>query len=416
MRRSLRVGLVFWIFLLLAAAVCIAAMLTGLNLLFWVFGAMSAALILSWAVPAVSLRIVSAHRIPGDHAVMGEPFIVRYAVRHHGRFIPVFGLRIEELPTGSPDGWERSLKAAPAWVMHVGPGEEVHGEAIFVPARRGDFRFERMRLSTDFPFGLLRFRGISLQSQRLRVWPQVRAIRRGFLTRLIAAGPTGMRAARRAGRGEDFFGLREYRPGDELRHVAWKRTAHRDPMLVIDRSPPAPPRLRLVLRLVDAQGARAAGSDAEEAAISLAASLAAAADADGFEVGLTILGFNEQPVPLRRGARHCARIMSALAAIDLESPRIRATEQVRQDQRESAGIVVVHPGSIDPTVVPEDAIHLSSASTERIYAGSDPLRAEPAGDGMRASAPPGGLRASVLIQRLLRREPAGAARSPGAPQ
>ncbi|MFP8878754.1 MAG: DUF58 domain-containing protein, partial [Myxococcota bacterium] len=79
----------------------------------------------------------------------------------------------------------------------------------------------------------------------------------------------------------EYFGLREYRPGDSLRSVAWKRTRPDDGLVVMQRSTTAPPRMLLILDLrtptaslrldnPDIDRAR----DEEERAITLVASLA----------------------------------------------------------------------------------------------------------------------------------------------
>ena len=44
----------------------------------------------------------------------------------------------------------------------------------------------------------------------------------------------------RPGAGDDYYGLREFRRGDSLRQVAWKRTAFLDQLVCIERTGPAP--------------------------------------------------------------------------------------------------------------------------------------------------------------------------------
>jgi hypothetical protein len=97
----------------------------------------------------------------------------------------------------------------------------------------------------------------------------------------------------------------------------------------------------------------------EERAVSLAASIAHAADHDGYEVGLAVVGLEGERIEIRRGARHRRRLMARLAELDLTQPRRAPPAAGRDHEDEHAGIVVIHPGRIDPSIVAGDAWHFS---------------------------------------------------------
>jgi uncharacterized protein (DUF58 family) len=205
-------------------------------------------------------------------------------------------------------------------------------------------------------------------------------------------GPEGMKVSRRPGFGDDYFGMRDYRPGDPLRHVAWKRSACQEELLLIERTRPSPPKLRLVLdlstptdelRLDD--GAGAAGRDLEEAAISLAASIARLAEHAGYEVGLTVRGVDVAPIPLRRNQWHFAKIMAALAGIDLDAPR-ESKDAAPILGAERAGLAVIHADRVRPEGVRPDAWHLTARQLETLAVrpvGWDP--AQPPGPAERVA-------------------------------
>lgn len=94
--------------------------------------------------------------------------------------------------------------------------------------RRGRLRADRCALITIFPTGLFRaWSWLDLELSCL-VYPAPE-------TGAVPAPPEGpgREAGPRRGSGlEDFQGLRDYRPGDSLRHVAWRR-AGRDETLQI---------------------------------------------------------------------------------------------------------------------------------------------------------------------------------------
>jgi len=85
----------------------------------------------------------------------------------------------------------------------------------------------RFRVFTTFPLGLFRaWSNVELDSRCL-VYPRPEA---GTTPLPPVSAVTGDGGAH--GRGaEDFAGLREYHPGDSLRHVAWKAYARGDQLL-----------------------------------------------------------------------------------------------------------------------------------------------------------------------------------------
>jgi len=371
MRRRYRFRLSFWVFALLAAVIALAAFSTGLNVLHWILGAMMSVLLVSGILSGGMLRRIEVHRVIAGHAVAGQPFVVRYVVRNRSRYLPVFDVHIEERPVGGRHCWESNMDVAPGWVMHVGPLQSVHGEAIFLPRVRGEVELGEVSYWTEFPFGLVRRSVLIRQPRHLVVYPRVLPLRPDVLRRLTPSGPVGTRSGRMSGPGDDFFGLREYREGEDYRHVAWKQTANRENLLIIERAMPSPPRLRIVLdlRLVAGhESSRAEQSELEERAIILAASIVSAADAQGFEVGLTILGTGLAPIPVRRTLRHRDRLMGALAAIDLHADRTVRTQGagLKGSVRDAVGLVIVAPDRIDPGFAGGDAVLLSATRLDQI--------------------------------------------------
>jgi uncharacterized protein (DUF58 family) len=139
-----------------ALLVGFAAINRQLNLLFWVFGVMIALLLVSGVISGVMMLAVRVRRLDPRHGSVGEPMIVHYAIRNRNRLFPVFNVHVEEIDAPAQRGWSRLMAAARAWVMHVGAGETVHGEAVFWPRVRGEATFARIRVWTTFPFGIVK--------------------------------------------------------------------------------------------------------------------------------------------------------------------------------------------------------------------------------------------------------------------
>jgi len=385
-RRRYRIRLAGVLYLAVTLLLGVAAATRPNNLLVWIFGTMLGSILMSGVVSGLMLMRLRMHRLDLRGAAVGEPARLRYAIRNDARFWPAYALSVLELPgTDDANGIRGGAGSdeMPAWVLHVGPGETVHAERWFVPRRRGRFRLEGVRIASAFPFGLLEKSVRIEQATTLLVHPQRHPLRPGVLAALRGDGGGSGRSTPRSGAGEEFFGLREYRPGDSLRQVAWKRLAGLDTLATIERSRTGPPRLQLRLDLlqetarIEASPQGPSPRDLEETAITIVASLAHAAIAEGFEVGLEVLGASLRsetgeleappPLPPRGGLWHRERIDSVLAAIDLDAPRRpvgRGGGAAGAARRRLE--VVVHPARADRALGGEGSWHFTAAGVERI--------------------------------------------------
>ena len=164
------------------------------NLLFWVLGVMLSGLLVSGLVSGIMMQSLRVRRLVAGHGLVGEPLAVRYWVTNRSRFLPAFGLHIEELPVDDPAGWPRLMAPARAWVMHLGPRETVHGEAVFWPAHRGEVRFDRLRIWTTFPFCIIKKSITISQPQHTLIYPLLYELDREVLR---AVEPQGLAGSRR---------------------------------------------------------------------------------------------------------------------------------------------------------------------------------------------------------------------------
>jgi uncharacterized protein (DUF58 family) len=381
------------LYVVLTLLVGLAAVNRQNNLLFWILGVMLAGLLISGLVSGVMMQSLRVRRLVTGNGLVGEPLTVRYEVTNRSRLFPAFDIHLEELPAPGRGDWPRFMSPARAWVMHLGPRETVHGDAVFWPRRRGEIRFDRLRIWTTFPFGIIKKSITIAQPQHTLIYPPMYELRRDVLSDIAPQGLSGAKISPYTGAGDDYYGMREFRPGDQLRQIAWKRTACLDQLVCVERTRPTPPRLRVVVNLTTPTDRLAVADDPEHAearrleerAISLAASIVHVAELDGFEVGLSLPGTPAAMLLIRRGHWHRAKIMAALAAIDLDAPRAPLGPPP-STHGERAGQVVIHPHRVEPEIGREDALHLTAGQLGNLAVraiGWDPDQAP-------AEAPPRG--------------------------
>lgn len=233
------------VYLLTALLLAIGALNSQNNLLFWAFGVAVAGLMVSGVVSGSALMHLSVEREPSQPVHVGDQVTLHYRLTSSSRLWPLFGLRIEEVQPGSPQ--HHPLVCAPGGVAHIGPGQTVTGSVRALARVRGVHPLATLRVSTTFPLGLVRKTLLFELPGRITVRPAIAPLRDEIASRIVPAREEASVCRPQVGQGGDFFGLREYRPGDPIRSVAWRPSARRQTLLVRQNTIAAPPRLWLRL-------------------------------------------------------------------------------------------------------------------------------------------------------------------------
>lgn len=156
--------------------------------------------------------------------------------------LELVGLRADEAEAGTPrrvhlrfDPGQRarsSLRlrhAAGAIVFDLEAGRAAEATLELAPSARGWQPTGRLRLWTDQPFGLFQCWSWINPAQELLVYP---ALERPAPPLPSGRGRIGEQAE--TGSSEEHAGLREYRPSDPPRLIAWKASVRHDSLLVRD--------------------------------------------------------------------------------------------------------------------------------------------------------------------------------------
>jgi uncharacterized protein (DUF58 family) len=197
---------------------------------YFMFSVLVAVLVVSYASSRLSTRALRLRRDTTDRVFEGEALRVTLEVANQGRF-PRFLLDVQDtLPPflESDDG--RDFMVPTLW-----PGERVTLTYTARPHKRGVYAWNPAHVSASDPFGIFqRFVPFEAPCEAV-VYPRPIDLngslgRTGIETRGMSTGER----ARGSESGLDFYGIRDYQPGDELRRIHWPATAHHGRLTVIE--------------------------------------------------------------------------------------------------------------------------------------------------------------------------------------
>ena len=164
----------------------------------------------------------------GERFVAGRPSHVELVIENVSQTrSPSIGV-VDHLPN------RRMLGRPPV----EGPGKESTWEPVLF-AKRGLYKFGPAEIRTTDPFGLIHFVQKLEARTEVVVYPQVFSLH-GFPVRGRST-ETGTRGSFMR-RGDEFSDLREYRHGDDPRHIHWKSVARTGKLIVKEYVHNAPQR------------------------------------------------------------------------------------------------------------------------------------------------------------------------------
>ena len=347
------------------------------NLLFVVFGVALSALLFSGFLSGAMLMGVTVERRPLTPVPAGQPLRVTYAVHNRNRFIPAFALSISERRPRrrAANRWTSLISTPTAFAAQVGPRSTLRVSAAVRTRRRGAAALDVIVVSSSFPFGVFRKSIRVSQPEQLVVLPATRRLSPAIFQSIHARARRGDTTGSNRGRGDEFYGLRDYSRGDSPRYIAWKASARSGTLVTRLTTDQTSSVLRVLLLLEDpATGDHDATEHTNESTITLAASLIEEANARQIHVGLCA---PQCAIRLEPGAtsRHRINLLRALALIDLDAL-----------EPEPAGItpfgaaganLVIAPHARRHALAPPDVPMLASDALSRWALDPDPAPPRP---------------------------------------
>ncbi|MCJ8331283.1 MAG: DUF58 domain-containing protein [Lentisphaeria bacterium] len=136
------------------------------------------------------------------------------------RKIPALELFVDKIPYKNihfPSGFNR--------IKSLEAGKTIHLQNTCVIDKRGEYQFPLVYVCSIFPFGLTQKGDYSKVSDTVYIYPDYKKLKSVALASLAHRQQGDEQEAKRSTDGTDFMGIREYRFGDNPRHIHALRTA-----------------------------------------------------------------------------------------------------------------------------------------------------------------------------------------------
>jgi uncharacterized protein (DUF58 family) len=220
-----REGVVYFLIIMVIA---IAALNTGNNLLFIILANLLAGILVSGIFSAIVLSQLELDFVLPEHVYAQRPLISRLTVQNLKRVFPSFSITLS-----AHDPWKgkekrrpavvpRQILDAPVYVPFIPHRSSVTQHVELTFPRRGRYTQEGFRVSSKFPFGLLRKAHEVASKQEVLVLPNVQPTEEFYEILPLIGGEI---ESFYKGRGHDLYAIRDYEVSDSARHVDWKATA-----------------------------------------------------------------------------------------------------------------------------------------------------------------------------------------------
>ncbi|GEM_PF-270531 len=229
-------------------AVGAAAVNTGNNFLYLSLGLLLALVSVSGVLSEWGLRDVRVLLEEGGERFANGAGLVAFHVFNQKKMLNSMSLEVTAL-LQPPAGGEGDVVRLPGrFFIRLPPDSRQRGVARALLPQRGVWKLLGFEVATAYPFGFFRKWKHEVPEPSepcdVLVYPQpapvAEALRR---IRLVV----GLRAGLRAGQGDEFFSLRDHNAQDDVRRVAWKRSARMGRLVVREDEEPRGRRLTLVV-------------------------------------------------------------------------------------------------------------------------------------------------------------------------
>ena len=300
---------------------------------------------------AVLLTVALADRLTGTRTLMeitrnvgsvlsvGTENSVTLSVRNLSAR-KLFAEIVDEPPVDGAVSPSRALR------VFLPPWKTVRTEYRFTPGRRGKFSFDGVWVRHSSLLGLWRIVRRFELADEIQVFPNIEALRSfELLARQNSLAELGIRATRMKGDGTEFERMREYRQGDDPRHIDWKTTARLSRLIVREMGQERNQNIMFMIDMGRMMRQTTGGLSHFDYALNTAIILGHIAQQKGDNVGALLFSDTvKRFVPLSRGRGAVEALVHA--AYDMEPQQVatnyrRAFKQVMSRVRRRSLILLM---------------------------------------------------------------------------
>jgi uncharacterized protein (DUF58 family) len=332
---------------LILIALTIVAYIAAINrtlALPWAIAALLlATLITGFSWPHWLIKHLAVTRTGPNRAEEGETIHFHVEVRNDG-WMPRFMVEaIDHLPfVGAAQGGLKSTEKVLGVVAYIGGGSTRRFDVPLLCEKRGFYQLGPVGLACSFPLGLAEARqqkngGVQTLTIYPDIFPLVSMPLLGTASEIHRGGfllPEGAGSA-------EFSGLREYRRGDNPRHVHWPTTARLNELMVKEFEPLASA-LYIAMDLSREANVGQGKHSSFEYAIRIAASIGRYACNNGMPFRMAGEGKGKLSIELGSGEAHFREMLDALAVVDADGgiPYAKSLQSVAMNCRHGQTVVI----------------------------------------------------------------------------
>ncbi len=220
---------------------------------------------------------------------------------------------------------------------------EMHDLLLF--PYRGRYRLGPLKLTSTDLFGICTYRCSFAKLDEVLVYPSPLPMREVAIAGDSGRRNTPRREVLRAGESIDFYGIRPYVQGDDLRRVHWKSTAHTGKLTVKEYQFQTAGGVQLLLDLQHNLYFGKEEFSTLEVAVTLASSIIHYALDNGNQIGLLTTGAHIHAIAPDSGTRQMQRTMESLAMAEQNGStplaRVLASDEMPSSERNT--LIIISP-------------------------------------------------------------------------
>ena len=205
-----------------------------------IFGFLAGILLVDLVLSKINFAKIELSRNLPDTVWQNDQFLFEYHIKNNKKHIYSTGIQIYESDSPDANKYEFGL-----FTVAIPPKSDRPAGRWVWAENRGLLCLDTFTAESKFPFGMTRkFKNMS-SPHVITIWPAKGKLKYNPLVHgahLYSNSPSKSK-----GGDDEFYALREYRQGDDLRWVHWRKSANRGKLVIKEMSQPNPNIIMLLL-------------------------------------------------------------------------------------------------------------------------------------------------------------------------